>query len=56
MKNKHIHIKYSNDNKTFTDNDGEERGLYVGMYIDEHEYGSLNFNDYIWKPMIYKRG
>ena len=46
--NAYVHIKYSNDGKTFTDNDGEEIGSWIGMYTDTIEADSTNFSDYRW--------
>ncbi len=48
-KTQYLHIKYSDDGKTFTANDGEELGAYIGTLVDFTEADSLNFNDYTWK-------
>lgn len=48
-KTQYLHIKYSDDGKTFTANDGEELGAYIGTLVDFTETDSLNFNDYTWK-------
>ena len=46
----YLHIKYSNDNgETFTDNNGEKLGTYIGKYIDEIENDSDIIKKYIWK-------
>lgn len=47
-KNKYLHIKYSDDGRTFTSNSGETPGIYMGVLVDEVEQDSMNFNDYTW--------
>ena len=47
----YLHIKYSNDMVTFTENNGETPGDYLGQYVDEIKEDSLVFNDYIWKKI-----
>ena len=45
----HIHIKYSNDGgQTFTGNNGEDTGLYIGIYSDFSVTDSSDVNDYKW--------
>ena len=45
----HIHIKYSNDGGlTFTGNNGEDSGLYMGVYSDFSLTDSSDVNDYTW--------
>lgn len=45
----YLHIKYSNDNgETFTENDGEEPGNYIGQYVDFIQQDSANPADYKW--------
>ena len=44
----YVHIKYSNDGKTFTSNNGEDTGIWMGMYTDFSINDSNNFNDYNW--------
>ena len=46
------HIKYSNDGLTFTANDGEVIGTWIGMYTDSEITDSTNFNDYRWKKYV----
>ena len=47
----HHHVKYSNDGgKTFTDNNGEVIGEYIGTCIDYNEDASNNPSDYKWMP------
>ena len=47
-----IHIKYSNDKKTFTGNDGEDVGIYLGIYTDDIEEDSMDFNKYKWSKIV----
>ena len=48
-KTSYIHIKYSNDNGTsFTANNGETVGTYMGVYTDFTKEDSLNPQDYTW--------
>lgn len=48
-KSQYLHIKYSDDGETFTANDGEELGAWIGTLVDYNEEDSLNFKDYTWK-------
>ena len=48
-KSQYLHIKYSDDGETFTANNGEELGAWIGTLVDYNEEDSLNFNDYTWK-------
>jgi hypothetical protein len=45
----YLHIKYSDDGATFTANDGEDLGAYIGTLVDFTEADSLVFGDYTWK-------
>ena len=48
----YFHVKYSNDGGvTFTPDDGEQVGAYIGTYVDFHEDDSMNPGDYKWKLM-----
>ena len=48
-KTHYLHIKYSNDGgKTFTDNNGEAPGEYLGVYTDEIEEDSTDITKYTW--------
>lgn len=48
----YIHIKYSNDGGvTFTANDGETIGAYIGIYKDYVEEDSDSVSDYQWKKI-----
>lgn len=45
----YLHLKYSNDGGlTFTDNNGETSGSYMGQYTDFEEWDSSNPIDYTW--------
>ncbi len=48
-KNSYLHIKYSNDGTTFTSNNGNDVGRYIGSYSDFNETASTNFDDYSWQ-------
>lgn len=44
-----LHLKYSNDGgKTFTANNGEDFGTYLGKLVDFEELDSTNPADYTW--------
>ena len=47
----YIHIKYSDDGKTFTANNGETPGKYLGQLVDTTKEDSLVFNAYTWKKI-----
>ena len=44
----YLHIKYSNDGKTFTGNDGEDPGDYIGQYTDFDKDDKMDFSKYKW--------
>jgi hypothetical protein len=48
-KTQYWHIKYSDDGQTFTENNGETLGAWIGTYVDFNETDSLVFSDYTWK-------
>ena len=48
-KSAYLHIKYSNDGKTFTGNDGEDPGDWIGTCTDENEADPTGFEAYTWK-------
>ena len=52
----YFHIKYSDDMRTFTDNDGEEVGIYIGILTDGNREDSMNFNDYKWSRFRGEQG
>lgn len=45
----YLHIKYSDDGETFTANNGEELGAWIGTLVDFNEADSTTFGDYTWK-------
>ena len=47
--NSYLHVKYSNDGTTFTSNNGDDVGRYIGSYSDNNETASTNFDDYSWQ-------
>lgn len=48
----YFHIKYSNDGgKTFTSNNGETVGIYIGIYIDNIEADSTSASKYTWQQL-----
>lgn len=48
-KTSYLHIKYSNDGGiTFTSNDGEDVGDYLGVYIDFTAQDSSDVDSYTW--------
>ena len=47
-----VHIKYSNDGKTFTTNNGEDIGSWLGIYTDDKEEESTVFSDYKWSKIL----
>lgn len=48
-KTQYLHIKYSDDGKTFTANNGETLGAWIGTLVDFNEADSTKFSDYTWK-------
>ncbi|MFR1988164.1 MAG: hypothetical protein ACLS29_08925 [Prevotellamassilia sp.] len=50
-KTTYLHIKYSNDGKTFTANAGETVGDYIGTLTDFTKEDSMTFADYTWKKI-----
>ena len=47
----YLHIKYSDDGKTFTANNGETPGVYMGVYVDFVQADSNVFADYTWSKI-----
>lgn len=48
----YFHIKYSNDGgKTFTANNGETVGIYIGTYVDNTEVDSTSISKYTWQRL-----
>lgn len=52
----YLHIKYSNDGKTFTANNGETPGAWMGTYVDFTEADSSVFSTYTWKKIEGDKG
>lgn len=50
-KTSYLHIKYSNDGKTFTANNGETPGAWIGQYVDYTEADSNTFSTYTWSKI-----
>lgn len=50
-KTSYLHIKYSDDGKTFTANNGETLGIYMGVYVDFVQADSNVFADYTWSKI-----
>lgn len=50
-KTSYLHIKYSDDGKTFTANNGETPGVYMGVYVDFVQADSNVFADYTWSKI-----
>ena len=47
----YLHIKYSDDGVTFTANNGETPGAYIGTYVDFNPVDSTDFSDYTWNKV-----
>jgi hypothetical protein len=47
----YFHVKYSNDGKTFTANNGETLGDWMGTCVTETEDDPTDFNTYTWKKI-----
>lgn len=48
----YLHIKYSNDGgKTFTSNNGEDVGMYIGTYTDFNINDSSSVSSYTWNKV-----
>lgn len=45
----YFHVKYSDDGKTFTANNGEALGDYMGTCVTETKADPTDFNAYTWK-------
>lgn len=44
----YLHIKYSDNGTSFTANNGETPGKYIGTYVDFNQADSTVFGDYTW--------
>src|SRR5690606_26787453 len=47
----YLHIKYSDDGVTFTANNGETPGAYIGTYVDFNPVDSTDFSAYTWNKV-----
>lgn len=53
----YLHIKYSNDGgKTFTSNNGETPGTYIGVYTDTTQNDSASVSKYTWSKIKGEQG
>ena len=53
----YLHIKYSNDGgKTFTANNGETPGAYIGQYVDFTQMDSSSVSSYTWTKVKGDKG
>lgn len=52
----YLHIKYSNDGQTFTENNGETPGDWIGTYTDDIKADSTSFEKYTWKKIKGEQG
>lgn len=56
-KTSYLHIKYSNDGgATFTSNNGETVGTWIGTYVDFNQTDSTNVKDYTWNKVKGDKG
>ena len=50
----YLHIKYSNDGETFTSNNGETPGIWIGTCISsDRSEEQLKFSDFHWENILY---
>ena len=52
----YLHIKYSDDGATFTANNGETPGDWLGQYVDFTQADSMTFSDYRWAHIKGQQG
>lgn len=45
----YLHVKYSNDMKNFTTNNGDDVGKFIGVLTDYNVAASMTFDDYTWR-------
>lgn len=56
-KTSYLHIKYSNDGgKSFTANNGETPGAYIGQYVDFTQADSSSVSSYTWTKVKGDKG
>ena len=48
VKTRYLHIKYSHDGKTFSEDNGKEIAEWIGQYVSDKKEDSDNFEDYEW--------
>ena len=52
----YLHIKYSDDGSSFTANNGETPGAWIGQYVDFTEADSTVFSKYKWSKIKGDKG
>ena len=52
----YFHVKYSDDGKTFTANNGETLGDWMGTRVDNNPTDPTTFNSYTWKKIVGEDG
>lgn len=52
----YFHVKYSNDGVSFTANNGETLGSWMGTCVDESPIDPTNFNAYDWRKIVGEDG
>lgn len=52
----YIHIKYSDNGTSFTANNGETVGTYIGIYVDFVAADSMTFSAYTWNKVKGEQG
>ena len=52
----YLHIKYSDNGESFTSNNGETVGKWIGTYVDFVKDDSNTFSDYTWKKFVGEDG
>lgn len=55
-KTSYLHIKYSDNGTSFTANNGETVGAYIGTYVDFVEADSTVFSKYTWNKVKGDKG
>jgi hypothetical protein len=55
-KSQYFHVKYSNDGKTFTANNGETLGDWMGTCVTDTEVDPTSFSAYTWKKIVGEDG
>lgn len=51
-KTSYLHIKYSDNGTSFTANNGETIGKWIGTYVDFIEADSTSFSKYTWNKVV----